>query len=138
MTLSELLIPAIIALLGSVITTIAARKLDVAKANKEDSSAFLVWAQEFRDAMGKSNIELEKTKVSLVLANNRIDELEFKMEEANKCNDSLQIELTRVKEEKSKLQDRVTVLEQENNALRIQIDELRKRKKRGSKNENSI
>lgn len=137
MTLMELLIPAIFALVGSIITTVAARKLDLSKANKEDSSAFLVWAQEFRDAMTKATIETEKAKLSLDLANKRIDDLEFKMDEATKCNNSLQIELRQVKEEKLKLQDRVTILEQENNQLRIQIDELTKRKKRGSRHEES-
>jgi chromosome segregation ATPase len=129
MTLMELLVPAAIALVGTITTTLAARRLDKAKANKEESSAFLVWTQEFRDAMNRAIAESEKTKEELRKSNQRIDELEVKMEEANKCNDSLQDELDQVKREKVQLQERVAVLEDENNQLRILIEELRKKKR---------
>ena len=129
MTITELMIPAAIALVGTIITTLAARRLDKAKASKEESSAFLEWTKEFRDAMNRAIAESEKTKEELKKSNQRIDELEVKMEETNKCNDSLQNELDQVKREKVQLQERVTVLEDENNQLRILIEELRKKKR---------
>ena len=71
----------------------------------------------------------KKTKEELRKSNQRIDELEVKMEETNKCNDILQNELDQVKREKVQLQERVAVLEDENNQLRILIEELRKKKR---------
>lgn len=139
MTLAELIIPALIALTGTIITTIAARRFDKARSNKENSDAFLSWAKEFKSAQDKTEILLEKTRDQLEKAKDQINELEQRIVGVVNCNDLLQKELDIVKIEKTTLQERVKVLEEENIELQKRVHELIEKEKNnqnGTKHDN--